>query len=62
MVRHVKGAECDRIAGRVYSGECAGGRSVGGPRKRWIDAMKDCLKRGGLDVGQAGVVVHDGSL
>ena len=34
----------DRIARRVYAGECAGSRSVGRPRKRWIDTVKDCLR------------------
>ena len=29
---------------RVYVGECAGSRSVGRPRKRWIDTVKECLK------------------
>ena len=38
---------------RVYLGECVGSRSVGRPRKRWIDAVKDCLKKIGLDVRQA---------
>ena len=27
----------DRIAKRVYVGECGGSRSVGRPRERWID-------------------------
>ena len=43
----------DRIAMRFYAGECAGSCSVGRPRKRWIDTVKDCLKKGGLDVRQA---------
>ena len=42
--------ENDRIGKRVYAGECAGSRSVGRPRKRWIDNVKDCLKKRGLDV------------
>ena len=44
--------ENDRIAKRVYVGECAGSRSVGRQRKRWIDAMKDCLRKRGLNVKQ----------
>ena len=36
--------ERDRIAKRVFVGECAGSRSVGRPRERWIDAVKKCLK------------------
>ena len=35
----------DRIAKGVYVGECAGSHSVGRPQKRWIDTMKDCLKK-----------------
>ena len=38
----------DRIK-RVYVWECTGCCSVGRPRKRWIDTLKDCLclrKRG----------------
>ena len=42
--------ENDRIAKRVYVGECAGSRSVGRSRKRWIDTVKDCLKKRGLHV------------
>ena len=40
--------ERDRIAKRVYVGECTGSRSVGWPRKRWTGTVK---RRGGLDVG-----------
>ena len=32
---------------------------MGRPRKRWIDAMTDCLKKRGLDVRQAVRMVHD---
>ena len=46
-----------RIAKRVCVGKCAGR-----PRKRWIDTVKDCLKKKGLDVRQARRMVHDGSL
>ena len=34
---HVEGMENDRIAKRVYVGECAGRCSVGRLRKSWID-------------------------
>ena len=44
--------ENDRIAKRVYLGECAGTRSVGRPWKRWIDTLKNCLRKKGLDVRQ----------
>ena len=42
------------IAKRVYVGVCAGNYSVGRPGKRWIDIMKECLKKRSLDVKQAG--------
>ena len=42
-----------RIAKRVYVGECAGIRSVFRPRRRWIDTVKFCLRKLGLDVRQA---------
>ena len=50
---HVERMERDRIAKRVYVGECAGSRSVGRSRKRWIDSVKEGLKKRGLDVRQA---------
>ena len=37
----------DRIAKRVHVGECVGSRSVGMPSKRWIDTVKDCLRKRG---------------
>ena len=53
--------ERDRIAKRVYVEECAGSRSVGRPRKRWIDNVKECLRKRGLDVRQAWRMVQDRS-
>ena len=53
--------EKDRITKRVYVGECAGSRSMGRPRKRWINTVKDCLRKRGLDVGQARRMVQDRS-
>ena len=41
---HVDRMERDRIAKRVYLGECAGSFSVGRLWKRCIDTMKECLK------------------
>ena len=58
---HVERMERDRIAKRVYAEECAGSRSVGRPRKRWIDAVKECLRKRGLDVRQARRMVQDRS-
>ena len=54
------------IVKRVHVGECMGSRSIGRPRKRWIDSVSDCLKKevwmlckqgewcmiGGISVGQ----------
>ena len=34
----------DRIANRVYVGECASSRSMGRPWKRWIDTMKESVR------------------
>ena len=50
---HVERMERDIIAKRLYVGGCAGSRSMGRPRKRWIDTVKECLKKRGLDVRQA---------
>ena len=49
--------EKDRIAKRDYLGECAGSRSVGTPQKRWIDTVKQCLRKRGLDVKHARRIV-----
>ena len=51
--------EKDRVAKRVYVGECTGSRSVSRLRKRWIDTVEDCLKEKDLDVMQARRMVHD---
>ena len=45
---HVERIETDRITKQVYVKECAGTCSVGRPWKRWIDTMKDCLKKKGV--------------
>ena len=50
--------ENDRTAKGVYVGECAGGRFVGRPRKRWIDTVKNCMKKRSFDVRQAKRMVH----
>ena len=43
----------------MYEGVCAGSRSVGRPRKRWIDTVIDCLRKRGLDVMQTRRMVQD---
>ena len=45
-----------------YVGECAGSRNVSMPQKRWIDTVKDCLKKRGLHVRQERRMVHDRSV
>ena len=56
---HVGRMENDRTAKRFYVRDCAGSRSVS--RKRWIDTVKECLKKRGLDVRQARRMVQDRS-
>ena len=38
-----------KIAKMVNIGECVGSRSLGRRKKRWIDTVKDCIKKRGLD-------------
>ena len=56
---YVERMESNRIVRRVYVGECAGSRSVGRPRKKWIDTVKNCLRKRGMDVKQARRMVQD---
>ena len=58
---HVERMENDRIAKRIYVGECAWFRLVGKPRKKWTDTM-NCLKKRGLDVRQTKKMVHDSNV
>ena len=51
----------DRIANRFYVRKCAGSHSVGMPRKRWLDTVKDCLRKRGLGVRQRRRIVQDRS-
>ena len=44
---------------REYVGECAGSCSVVRPQKKWIDTMKDCLRKRGLDVRLTRRMVQD---
>ena len=41
--------------------ECAGSRSEGTPRMRWIGNMKECLGKRGLNFREARDMVHDRS-
>ena len=54
----VERMEKDRIASLCR--KCTGSRSVGRPQKRWIDTVKDYLKKIGLGVRQARRMVHHG--
>ena len=49
------------IAKSVYVRECAGTCLVGRPWKRWVDSVKECLKKRGLDIWQARRMVQDTS-
>ena len=59
---YVERMENDRNVKRVYVGECVGSQSVGRLQKRWINTVKDCLKKRGLDVRQARIMMHDRSV
>ena len=56
---HMEGMERYRIAKRVYVGECAGSCSVGRPQKRWIDIVKEYLRKRNLDDRQERRMVLD---
>ena len=58
---HMVRMENDRIAKRLYVGECAGSCSVGRAWKRWISIVKDCLRKRGLDIRQARRMVQNRS-
>ena len=58
---HVERMENDRIAKTVYVGVCAGSQSLGKSLKRWIDTVKECLRKRGLEVRQARRMVQDRS-
>ena len=59
---HVERMENDMTGKRVYVEEYSGNRLVGRPRRRWIDTVKDCLKKSDLDIRQARRIVHDMSV
>ena len=45
--------EYGRITKRIYIGGWTGSSSVGRPQKRWIETVKDYLKKRDLGVRQA---------
>ena len=62
MMERMERMENDRTTKRVYVRECAGSRSVGRLRKRWINTVKECLRKRGFNVRQARRMVHDMSV
>ena len=60
MVRPCGKNENDKIAKRVYAGNCVGRISEGRPWKKWIDTVKDFLKK--KEVRQVRRMVHDRSV
>ena len=56
---HIERKGNDRIAERVYTGECLGSHLVGQPRKMWSDRVNDHSKKGGLEIRQARRMVHE---
>ena len=61
MVGHGKKMENYRIARSIYVRVCAGSRSVGRPRKRWIDTVKDCLRKRNLNIRKTRRMVQERS-
>ena len=62
---HVERVENDKIArntNRVYVGKHLDSHSEVRQRKRWIDTVKYCLKKRGLDVRQTRGMAHDRSV
>ena len=59
---HVERTENDRFAKRVYVRDCTCSLSMGRPRKIWIDTVKECLEKRGLDFRQARRMIHDRSV
>ena len=53
--------EKDMTTKRIYLGEIAGSRSAGRPRKKWIDMVKECLRKRGVNIRQAKRMVQDRS-
>ena len=61
MFGYVERMENDRISKKVYVWECVDSRSVGRLWQRWIDAVKEYLKKRGLDIRQARKIIQDRS-
>ena len=61
LLSHVERIEKGRIAKRVYIGDCVDICSVSRQQKRWIDMVKDYLRKRGLGIRQARRMVQDRS-
>ena len=58
---HEKRMKYDRIVKRVYVKESAGSRSMGKSQKRWIDTLKNYLRKRGLGIRQGRRMVKNKS-
>ena len=59
---HVERMGEERLVGRVYRANMEGNRGRGRPQRRWIDTVKDCLKKRGMDIREARRMLHDCSV
>src|SRR5678815_4714813 len=41
---HVERMDDSRLVKRMCSGDCAGNRPCGRPKKKWIESVKECLE------------------
>src|SRR5678816_4581044 len=48
-----------RLVRRMYSGECAGNRPAGRPKEKWIESVKECLKKKNVSLAEAIRKVHN---
>src|SRR5678815_4314459 len=56
---HVKRMNDSRLVKRMYSGECVGNRPAGRQKKKWIEAVKECLQERNVSFAEARRKVHD---
>src|SRR5678815_3550373 len=56
---HVERMDDSRLVKWMYSGECAGNRSAGRPRKKWIESAKKCLEERNVSLAEARRKVHN---
>src|SRR5678816_2521990 len=58
---HVERMDDSRLVKRMYSGECAGYRPAGRPKKKWIDSVKEFLEERNVSLPKAKRKVHNKS-